>query len=239
MKLIALILTIFMLSVCLHAQNAVNRMDFNQDWKFYLGEEKDAANEQFDDGHWRTLNLPHDWSIELPFEENSPTGTGGGALRGGLGWYRKTFTTPPDANFKKVFIDFDGVYMNSEFFGLFVMPLIGADWRIDDRNYIFGLLPGRLSYEHKWNEKLYGGATFRALTNSYLLQNGQYLRIDDNPVSLFMDYYPAKRFCVTLEPGYGIMRKLRTGLDDKNYISERNWGDGPFIKLSTSYRIRL
>jgi len=132
-----------------------------------------------------------------------------------------------------------GVYMNSEFFGLFVMPLIGADWRIDDRNYIFGLLPGRLSYEHKWNEKLYGGATFRALTNSYLLQNGQYLRIDDNQVSLFMDYYPAKRFCVTLEPGYGLLRKLRTGTDDKNYLTERNWGDGPFIKLSTSYRIRL
>jgi hypothetical protein len=132
-----------------------------------------------------------------------------------------------------------GVYMNSEFFGLFVMPLIGADWRIDDRNYIFGLLPGRLSYEHKWNEKLYGGVTFRALTNSYLLQNGQFLRIDDNQLSLFLDYYLAKRFCVTLEPGYGLLRKLRTGINDKNYLTERNWGDGPFIKLSTSYRIRL
>lgn len=132
-----------------------------------------------------------------------------------------------------------GVYMNSEFFGLFVMPLIGADWKIDDRNYIFGLLPGRLSYEHKWNEKLYGGVTFRALTNSYLLQNGQFLRIDDNQLSLFLDYYLAKRFCVTLEPGYGLLRKLRTGINDKNYLTERNWGDGPFIKLSTSYRIRL
>ena len=132
-----------------------------------------------------------------------------------------------------------GVYMNSEFFGLFVMPLIGADWKIDDRNYIFGLLPGRLSYEHKWNEKLFGGVTFRALTNSYLLQNGQFLRIDDNQLSLFLDYYLAKRFCVTLEPGYGLLRKLRTGINDKNYLTERNWGDGPFIKLSTSYRIRL
>ena len=116
MKLIALILTIFMLSFCLNAQHAMNRMDFNKDWKFILGEEKDASSEGFDDKHWRVLNLPHDWSIELPFEEHSPTGTGGGALRGGLGWYRKTFTTPANSVGKKMFIDFDGVYMNSEVF---------------------------------------------------------------------------------------------------------------------------
>ncbi|HEY6975368.1 MAG TPA: beta-galactosidase GalB, partial [Chitinophagaceae bacterium] len=63
---------------------------------------------------WRNLKLPHDWSIELPFDKNSPTGTGGGALRGGTGWYRKTFTLPGETKNKKVFIDFDGVYMNSE-----------------------------------------------------------------------------------------------------------------------------
>ncbi len=132
-----------------------------------------------------------------------------------------------------------GLYLNSEFFGLFVMPLVGADWRIDEKNYIFGLLPGRLTYEHKWNQKLFGGFTFRALTNTYRLKNGQFLRIDDNQISAFFDFYPAKRFCITLEPGYGLMRKLRTGLDDKNYLTKRNWGDGPFLKLSTSYRIRL
>jgi hypothetical protein len=132
-----------------------------------------------------------------------------------------------------------GVYMNSEFFGLFVMPLLGADWRIDDKNYVFGLLPGRLTWEHKMNSKLYGGATFRALTNSYRLKDGNYMRLDDNQISLYLDYYIAKRFVVTLEPGYGILRKIRTGLNDKNYITQRNWGDGPFIKLSTSYRIRL
>jgi hypothetical protein len=132
-----------------------------------------------------------------------------------------------------------GVYMNSEFFGLFMVPLVGADWRIDEKNYVFGLLPGRLTYEHKWSDKFYGGATFRALTNSFRLKNGNYMRLDDNQISLFMDYYIAKRFVLTLEPGYGLFRKIRTGLDDKNYITQRNWGDGPFIKLSTSYRIRL
>ncbi|HSR37464.1 MAG TPA: hypothetical protein VLL95_01015, partial [Phnomibacter sp.] len=87
--------------------------------------------------------------------------------------------------------------------------------------------------------RLYWGSTFRAITNSYRLQNGQYLRIDDNQISLYLDAYVAKHICLTLEPVYGIMRKLRTGLEGKNYLTNRNWGDGPFIKLSASYRIRL
>jgi len=132
-----------------------------------------------------------------------------------------------------------GLYMNDEFFGLFVIPLIGADWRIDEKNYLFGLLPGRLTYEHQWSKNLFGGATFRAITNSYRLSDGQYLRLDDNQVSLYMDYYPARHFCITVEPGYGVLRKMRTGINNKNYLTERNWGDGPFIKLSAAYRIRL
>lgn len=132
-----------------------------------------------------------------------------------------------------------GIYANKEFFGWFIIPVLGADWQIDDKNYIFGLLPGRLTYEHKWSEKLYGGATFRAPMNSYLLSNGNYIRLDDNQTSLYLDYYPAKKLCVTLEPGYGIFRKIRTGVDTHDYASEIDWGDGPFIKLSAAYRIRL
>lgn len=89
---------------------------FNQDWKFYLGDAANASNTDFNDAAWRTVQLPHDWSIELPFDSTSPTGTGGGALRGGLGWYRKTFVVPASAKNKNVFIDFDGVYCNSEVF---------------------------------------------------------------------------------------------------------------------------
>lgn len=132
-----------------------------------------------------------------------------------------------------------GVYMNSEFFGFFVMPLLGADWRIDKKNYVFGLLPGRLTWEHQVSKKLYYGATFRALTQSYRLKDGRYQRIDDNQISAFLDFYPAKRLCITLEPGYGIMRKLRSGTEHREYTQIRNFGDGPFIKLSTSYRLRF
>lgn len=164
------------------------------------------------------------WNGEELFQKNSFQ-FGGAAFT--------TRTVKPGKNLRF------GVYMNSEFFGFFIMPLIGADWRIDEKNYVFGLLPGRFTWEHTWNPKLYGGVTFRAITNSYLLKNGQYARIDDNQVSLYLDYYLAKKFVVTLEPGYGIMRKLRTGIDNKDYLTETNWGDGPFIKLSSSYRIRL
>lgn len=87
---------------------------FNQDWRFHLGDAPDAKDPGFDDSQWRQLNLPHDWSIEGEFDEKNPAGTGGGALPGGTGWYRKTFNVPATAKGKLVVIDFDGVYRNSE-----------------------------------------------------------------------------------------------------------------------------
>lgn len=133
-----------------------------------------------------------------------------------------------------------GIYVNNEFFGLIMIPLVGIDWRINDRNNLFGVLPGRLTYEHKLSNNLYTGGTFRAITNSYKLSNENYLRIDDNQLSAFLDFYPAKHIVFTLEPGYGIIRKLRIGKEhNKNYLTDLNWGDGLFIKLTAAYRIRL
>src|SRR4051812_27062085 len=88
------------------AQPVRTIVSFNKDWKFHLGDIENANAENFNDTDWGSLNLPHDWSTELPFDRNSPTGTGGGALRGGTGWYRKTFTLPEHAKNKKIFIDF-------------------------------------------------------------------------------------------------------------------------------------
>jgi beta-galactosidase len=81
---------------------------------FSLGDVPDGQAPDIDDSSWRKLNVPHDWSIEGPFDENSPAGTGGGALNGGLGWYRKTFSVPVVAKGKVLLVDFDGVYRNSE-----------------------------------------------------------------------------------------------------------------------------
>lgn len=88
--------------------------DFNKDWRFKLGDHPEAKSDSADLSSWRSLELPHDWSIEGSFDENHPTKPEGGALPAGIGWYQKTFSIPEDWNMRKVFISFDGVYRNSE-----------------------------------------------------------------------------------------------------------------------------
>jgi len=89
-------------------------IDFNKDWKFLLGNDSSAIEIKYDDSKWRQLSLPHDWSIESDFVKDAPATNQGGSLPGGIGWYRKTFTLPVSAKDKNVFIEFDGVYKNSE-----------------------------------------------------------------------------------------------------------------------------
>jgi len=88
--------------------------NFNKDWKFFLGDRKDAQSTTFQDSDWRKLSLPHDWSIEGDFKKEHPSTNGGGALPGGIGWYRKTFTLPETSRGLITTIKFDGVYKYSE-----------------------------------------------------------------------------------------------------------------------------
>jgi beta-galactosidase len=88
--------------------------DFGKTWKYHLGNIEHAQEFEFDDSGWRDLTLPHDWSVEGEFSEDHPATPGGGALPGGIGWYRKKFHIPESKRDKLVFIDFDGVYQNSE-----------------------------------------------------------------------------------------------------------------------------
>lgn len=103
---------------CTSAEKMTNdrRQDFTADWTFRLGDDSLASRLDYDDTAWRTLNLPHDWAIEGEFSKDNPSGTGGGALPGGIGWYRKTFIADKADEGKRLRIDFDGVYMNSEVF---------------------------------------------------------------------------------------------------------------------------
>ncbi len=95
-------------------QNSRTIQNFGKDWKFQLGDVSGAENSSFDDSGWRTLNVPHDWSIEGEFSKENPASPGGGALPGGIGWYRKSFKVSAEDLTRSVFIDFDGVYQNSE-----------------------------------------------------------------------------------------------------------------------------
>ena len=76
------------------------------------------ANPDYNDSFWRLLDVPHDWAIEGDFYAGNPSGAGGGALPGGIGWYRKRFTVSKSPVNRKLstvnyFLEFDGVYMNS------------------------------------------------------------------------------------------------------------------------------
>jgi beta-galactosidase len=88
--------------------------NFNAQWKFNLGTIANAKDLSFNDSSWRILDLPHDWSIEGEFSDTNPATTGGGALPGGIGWYRKSFFIDEKNKEKLVFIEFDGIYKNSE-----------------------------------------------------------------------------------------------------------------------------
>lgn len=91
-----------------------SEIDFNKGWKFFLGNDSLAIDPKYKDSGWRSLSLPHDWSIESDFIKDAPATNQGGSLPGGIGWYRKTFTLPASAKNKHVSILFDGVYKNSE-----------------------------------------------------------------------------------------------------------------------------
>jgi beta-galactosidase len=88
-------------------------VSFDSAWKFHLGDVTGAQATTFDDSAWTSLDVPHDWSISLAFNQGSKAGGGGGYLDGGTGWYRKTFTLPTESSGQRVLVQFDGVYMDS------------------------------------------------------------------------------------------------------------------------------
>ena len=113
---------------------------FDFGWRFHPGEVRDGQSAAIDDRGWERVDLPHDFMIrgqgqnvalpggggdgrraanlptapEGPFDPRSPGGSSNGYLNGGIGWYRKTFTLPASASARRVSLEFEGVYMNSE-----------------------------------------------------------------------------------------------------------------------------
>jgi len=88
--------------------------NFDNNWRFIKQDVPGADNPTFNDASWRKLDVPHDWSIEGPYDQKNLTGSGGGYLPAGIGWYRKTFTVDVAEAKRKVSIEFDGVMSNSE-----------------------------------------------------------------------------------------------------------------------------
>ena len=90
------------------------KVSINSDWKFHLNDSIKDRDTISAATQWRNLDLPHDWSIEGRFDEKSKAGVGGGALNGGLGWYKKNFKIEAEDSNKITSVVFDGVYRNSQ-----------------------------------------------------------------------------------------------------------------------------
>jgi len=93
------------------------KINLNLDWRFHLGDEPPMAPQTspefmgYNDDAWRVVSLPHDWSVEHPFDRGNASGTG--YLPGGTAWYRKHFVLPEDVSGKRVRITFGGVYKHA------------------------------------------------------------------------------------------------------------------------------
>jgi beta-galactosidase len=83
------------------------------DWKFFLGDPAGAESPTFKDDSWRTVTVPHDWSVEGPPNQKNPSGSGEGYFPTGIGWYRKAFTAPANWKGKQVSLEFDGVSLDA------------------------------------------------------------------------------------------------------------------------------
>ena len=102
-------------------------LSLDANWKFHLGDDwPDAlhrensgtgsgpAAQHFADAYWRTVNLPHDWAVELPFD---PTADGSHGFKplgrtfpsNSVAWYRRTFELPASDSGKRIWLTFDGV----------------------------------------------------------------------------------------------------------------------------------
>jgi beta-galactosidase len=109
------------------AQSAREHLSLDANWKFHLGDDwPDAlslvnsgtgsgpASEKFSDSYWRVVNLPHEWAVELPFDQTADGGHGFKPLgtkfpTNSIGWYRRTFELPADDSGKRIWLTFDGV----------------------------------------------------------------------------------------------------------------------------------
>ncbi len=114
MKQVKNVLTLMVLLIALSARADGERKTllFNFDWKFKLGEVQNAESPTFDDADWRQLDLPHDFQIEMPWNEKSNRSRGFKDMA--TGWYRKTFEADKTWQGRRVILDFEGIMLHGD-----------------------------------------------------------------------------------------------------------------------------
>ena len=184
---------IFALAILLlgaQSLSARDRQSFDKDWLFVLADSAGMQNSEYSDGHWRRLNLPHDWAIEGDFSPSNPSGASGGALPGGIGWYRKHFSLSPDEKYDRFTITFDGVYMNSTVYinghKLGTRPYGYSTFEYDLTPYIYkkgdNVIAVKVDNSDQPNSRWYSGCGIyrhvwltKTLKEAYIPQWGQYV----------------------------------------------------------------
>ena len=173
-----------------HPLSAREHRSFDKDWLFVLADSAGMQNSEYSDGHWRRLNLPHDWAIEGDFSPSNPSGASGGALPGGIGWYRKHFSLSPDEKYDRFTITFDGVYMNSTVYinghKLGTRPYGYSTFEYDLTPYIYkkgdNVIAVKVDNSDQPNSRWYSGCGIyrhvwltKTLKKAYIPQWGQYV----------------------------------------------------------------
>lgn len=170
--------------------SAREHRSFDRGWLFTLSDSTEMYQPSYSDGHWRRLNLPHDWAIEGDFSPSNPSGAGGGALPGGIGWYRKHFSLSPDEKYDRFTITFDGVYMNSTVYinghRLGTRPYGYSTFEYDLTPYIYkkgdNVIAVKVDNSDQPNSRWYSGCGIyrhvwltKTLKEAYIPQWGQYV----------------------------------------------------------------
>lgn len=105
-----------LLPAVIYAAGLPRKTLIDSSWKFFLGDEQAASKSDYNDSKWRIVNLPHDWSIEHSIDEKALSGNDGGYRVAGIAWYRKELMVPAALKEEKVYLYFEGVYMNSSIY---------------------------------------------------------------------------------------------------------------------------
>ena len=113
------------------AQSPREHLSLDAGWKFHLGDDwPDAlhlensgtgsgpASEKFSDTYWRSVNVPHDWAVELPFDWAADGSHGFHTLgvkypTNSIAWYRRVFESPKEDQGKRIWLTFDGVFRDA------------------------------------------------------------------------------------------------------------------------------
>ena len=144
MKRIFIVLMCLFAGISMFAQNQRERLNFDKDWRFAFGDASDPAKDfgcgteyfnyltkaasihnegpyssKFDASGWASVDLPHDWVVDLPYAGEASHSHGYKTVgyeypQTSVGWYRKTFDIPAEDYGKHIWLQFDGIFRDSQ-----------------------------------------------------------------------------------------------------------------------------